>query len=123
LSAIIKQWLKKPNFYSWAKFVFEVMKGMSITRKDVEHVAKLARLAMTPDEMDKVTEQLSDIVRYVEKLNELDTEGIEPLAHVLPVYNVFREDKVWESLEIEKVLHNAPDKEGRFFKVPAVIES
>lgn len=96
---------------------------MSITRKDVEHVAKLARLAMTPDEMDKVTEQLSDIVRYVEKLNELDTEGIEPLAHVLPVYNVFREDKVWESLEIEKVLHNAPDKEGRFFKVPAVIES
>ena len=69
---------------------------MALTRDEVLHVATLARLSLLPDEIELFTRQLNDILAYMEKLQELDTEKIEPLAHVIPVFNVFREDKVTE---------------------------
>ena len=95
---------------------------MKITRKEVEHVAKLARLALRDDEIDTMTAQLSNILTYVEKLNELDTKNVDPTAHVLPIKNVLREDEVKKSLEREKALGNAPDRTEEFFRVPKVID-
>lgn len=95
---------------------------MSITNKDVQHVAKLARLNLSADEEQMFTEQLNAILQYAEKLNELDTEGVEPTTHVLPVSNVMREDVERESLPIDKVMLNAPEEEDGQFKVPAVLE-
>ncbi|MCA0756788.1 Asp-tRNA(Asn)/Glu-tRNA(Gln) amidotransferase subunit GatC [Paenibacillus sp. N4] len=95
---------------------------MSITSKDVEHVANLARLELTDAEKEKFTEQLNAILKYAEKLNGLDTESVEPTSHVLPITNVMRADERRESLPVEKVLLNAPDDEDGQFKVPAVLE-
>lgn len=95
---------------------------MSITLKDVEHVAKLARLELSEQEKEQFTGQLNAILKYAEKLNQLDTEGIEPTSHVLPVTNVMREDEVRESVSNETALKNAPDEEDGQFKVPAVLE-
>jgi len=95
---------------------------MKISEDQVATVGKLARLAMTPDEMTRFSEQLSGILTYVEKLNELDTAKIEPTSHVLPLSNIFREDRVVPSLSVDAVLENAPQKEGHFFSVPKIIE-
>ncbi|WP_160035833.1 Asp-tRNA(Asn)/Glu-tRNA(Gln) amidotransferase subunit GatC [Paenibacillus sp. An7] len=95
---------------------------MSITNQDVQHVAKLARLNLSDEEETQLTEQLNAILQYAEKLNELDTDGIEPTTHVLHVSNVMREDEVRESLPIEKVMLNAPDEEEGQIKVPAILE-
>ncbi|MBI2447129.1 MAG: Asp-tRNA(Asn)/Glu-tRNA(Gln) amidotransferase subunit GatC [Candidatus Omnitrophica bacterium] len=95
---------------------------MKITVKDVQYVANLARLELTDEELGNLTKQLDGILTYMNKLNELDTEGIEPLSHVLPLKNVYREDKVTSSLPVEEALKNAPGREGGFFKVPKVIE-
>lgn len=95
---------------------------MSVTLKDVEHVAKLARLALTDTEKARFTEQMNAILKYAEKLNELDTEGVEPTSHVLPVKNVLREDEARPSWPIEDVLKNAPEDEDGQFRVPAVLE-
>ncbi|MNJ43252.1 Aspartyl/glutamyl-tRNA(Asn/Gln) amidotransferase subunit C [compost metagenome] len=95
---------------------------MSIESKDVEHVAKLARLTLTNEELDVFTEQLNAILQYAEKLNELDTEGVEPTTHVLRLSNVMRDDVVQESLTQEQVFRNAPEEEDGQFKVPAVLE-
>ncbi|KAA8786088.1 aspartyl-tRNA(Asn)/glutamyl-tRNA(Gln) amidotransferase subunit C [Paenibacillus sp. 4624] len=95
---------------------------MSISNNDVQHVAKLARLNLTAEEEQTLTGQLNAILKYAEKLNELDTENIEPTTHVLHVSNVMREDETKESLSIEQVMHNAPDEEDGQFKVPAVME-
>ncbi|MCR2807800.1 Asp-tRNA(Asn)/Glu-tRNA(Gln) amidotransferase subunit GatC [Paenibacillus soyae] len=95
---------------------------MSITLKDVEHVANLARLELTDAEKAQFTDQLNAILKYAEKLNELDTENVEPTSHVLPITNVMRDDVRKESLPIEKVLLNAPDEEDGQIKVPAVLE-
>lgn len=95
---------------------------MSITLKDVEHVANLARLALTDAEKAQFTDQLNAILKYAEKLNELDTDNVEPTTHVLPITNVLRDDEKRESLPIEKVLLNAPDEEDGQIKVPAVLE-
>lgn len=95
---------------------------MSITPKDVEHVARLARLELSDSEKDQFTEQLNAILKYAEKLNGLDTENVEPTSHVLPIKNVMRADVNRPSLPIEKVLLNAPDEEDGHFKVPAVLE-
>ncbi|MBN2982636.1 MULTISPECIES: Asp-tRNA(Asn)/Glu-tRNA(Gln) amidotransferase subunit GatC [Cohnella] len=95
---------------------------MSISAKDVEHVANLARLTLTDEEKEQFAGQLSAILKYAEKLNELDTDGIEPTSHVLPLYNVMREDEVAPSLPIEKVMANAPEEEDGQFKVPSVLE-
>ena len=94
---------------------------MSVTIKDVEHVAKLARLEFTDAEKEKFTHQLNDILAYMEKLNELDTSKVEPLAQVIELKNVFRDDTVRSSSPREEILKNAPDKNEEFFKVPKVI--
>lgn len=95
---------------------------MSITIKDVEHVAKLARLELSMEEKQQFTEQLSAILKYAEQLNELNTDDVLPTSHSMPLINVMREDEVRPSLPIEKVFRNAPDAEDGQFKVPAVLE-
>ena len=91
-----------------------------ITIKDVEHVAKLARLELTDEEKEKFTHQLSDVLRHVEKMNEVDTEGVEPMNHPIDFSNVMREDvKIYENTR-DELMQNAPDVEGDFFKVPKI---
>ncbi len=93
-----------------------------IDADQVRKVAKLARLALTDAEVEEFTGQLGAILGYVEKMNELNTTGVEPLAHCLPISNVFRADEVRESLGTEKTLANAPDRDGSFFRVPKILE-
>ena len=88
----------------------------------VRKVAKLSRLDLSDAEVSEFTRQLSDILEYVEKMNQLNTETVHPLAHCLPLSNCFREDVVKESLGTEKVLANAPESDGDFFKVPKILE-
>ncbi len=95
---------------------------MKITAKDVEHVAGLARLALEPAELEALTGQMDAILGYVEKLNELNTDGIEPTAHAVPMENAFRADEVKPSIGVERAQQNAPEKDGSCFKVPKVIE-
>lgn len=95
---------------------------MSISKKDVEHVAELARLELTEEEKAKFTEQLNAILQFAEKLNELDTDGVEPTTHVLPLSNVMREDEARPSISREKALRNAPEHQDGQFKVPAVLD-
>lgn len=95
---------------------------MSLTKAEVEHVARLARLDLTEAEKEEYTLQLNEILSFVEKLNQLDTTGVEPTAHAIPIHNVFRSDKTEPSLDPEKVLANAPDRVEDFFKVPKSLE-
>jgi len=88
----------------------------------VRKTAKLARLELSDAEVAEFAGQLSAILDYVAKMNKLNTEGVEPLAHCLPVSNRFREDEVKESLGTEKTLANAPQRDGSFFKVPKILE-
>ena len=91
-----------------------------ITIKDVEHVAKLARLELTEAEKEMFTEQLGDVLSHVEKMNEVDTVGVEPMNHPIDFTNVMREDiKIYENTR-EELMANAPDIEGEFFKVPKI---
>lgn len=91
-----------------------------ITKKEVEHVAKLARLELSEEEKEKYTEQFSSILDYFNQLKEVNTEGVEPMVHVLPVRNVMREDKAEISSNKEEILKNAPVEENGFFKVPKI---
>jgi aspartyl-tRNA(Asn)/glutamyl-tRNA(Gln) amidotransferase subunit C len=93
-----------------------------IDQAQVRKVAKLSRLDLTEEEIEEFTGQLSAILDYVAKMNELDTTGVEPLAHCLPISNVFRDDCVKESLGTEKTLVNAPQRDGEFFKVPKILD-
>ncbi|MFA5424155.1 MAG: Asp-tRNA(Asn)/Glu-tRNA(Gln) amidotransferase subunit GatC [Phycisphaerae bacterium] len=93
-----------------------------ISKAEVRKVAKLARLQPSEAEVEEFTEQLAAILQYVEKMNELDTQNVEPLAHCLVVHNVFREDEIKESLGTEKTLANAPQREGEFFRVPKILD-
>jgi aspartyl-tRNA(Asn)/glutamyl-tRNA(Gln) amidotransferase subunit C len=93
-----------------------------ISKKEVEYVAHLARLEIDEAQKDKFTSQLNDILLYIDKLNELDTKGVEPMTHAIAVTNAFREDIVIDSIGTEKSLANAPDARGEFFRVPKVIE-
>jgi aspartyl-tRNA(Asn)/glutamyl-tRNA(Gln) amidotransferase subunit C len=92
-----------------------------LTADDVRHVAKLARLALDDEQLARFTPQLESILGYVDQIRAVDVSGVEPMAHALPLANVLREDVVEASLPIEKVLQNAPETDGRFFKVPKVI--
>jgi aspartyl-tRNA(Asn)/glutamyl-tRNA(Gln) amidotransferase subunit C len=94
---------------------------MSVTIKDVEHIAALARLEFPEAEKETLTHQMNDILKHIEKLNELDTSNVEPLSHVIELSNVFREDEVRPSLPVEEALKNAPSKVDSFFTVPKVI--
>ena len=90
--------------------------------KDVEHVARLARLALSPAELGRMREQLSAILQYIDKLKALDVEGVEPASHAVPLMNVMRDDEVTPCLPQSDALANAPDRVGEFFRVPRVIE-
>ncbi len=95
---------------------------MKITMEMVERVAELARLSFSREEKEQLTRQLDAILTYVEKLNELDTTGVEPTSHVLPIKNVFKTDVVKPSLTPDEALSNAPERSGDFYRVPKIIE-
>ena len=94
---------------------------MSISRSDVEKVALLARLRLTDGELEMITGQLSQIVGYVDQLGEVNTEGVEPMAHAIEVANVFRDDQVVPSLPRVEALANAPHHNDHGYLVPAVL--
>lgn len=91
-----------------------------ITIKDVEHVAKLARLELSEEEKEMFTGQLGDVLAHVEKMNEVDTTGVEPMNHPIDFVNVMREDNKVYTNTREELMENAPDIEGEFFKVPKI---
>jgi aspartyl-tRNA(Asn)/glutamyl-tRNA(Gln) amidotransferase subunit C len=91
---------------------------MAITRDEVLHVARLARLELTDDEIDKFTEQLSAILEAVAKVSELDLSDVEPTAHPLDLVNAWAKDEPRPSLPVDEALANAPDRSDGFFKVP-----
>ena len=92
---------------------------MALSREEVLHVAKLAELALTDEEVERFQEQLSAILDAVGTVAELDLTGVEPTSHPLDVVNVWAEDEPRPSLPVDEALANAPDREGRFFRVPA----
>ena len=89
---------------------------------EIDHVALLARLELKDEEKELFSKQVGSIIEYVDKLNELDIDEVEPTAHVLPIKNVFREDELRDSLPREKALQNAPRKNDGFYRVPKIIE-
>lgn len=93
-----------------------------ISREDVEHVARLARLALTPDELERMRAQLNAILGHIDALKAVNTDGVEPTSHAVPVVNVFREDEPQPSYPAEEMLRNAPDRAGQLFRVPRIIE-
>ncbi len=100
----------------------ETLTPMLLSNEDVAKVALLARLRVSPDELELFTGQLNSIVDYVAQLQQLDTEGVEPLAHGIEVRNVFRDDVRGEALPREQALANAPKKNATSFLVPAVLD-
>jgi len=94
---------------------------MALTRQDVEKVSLLARLRLSPEELERMTEQMGQIVAYVESLSELDTDNVEPMAHALDVANVFAADELRPSLDRAAALANAPHHDREFYLVPAVL--
>ncbi len=94
---------------------------MSITTKDVAYIAELSKLRFNDEEMLTMTSELNNILHYVEKLKEVDTEGVLPLSSIHDALNVLREDVVHQPLSSSEVLLNAPDRQDRFLKVPKVI--
>jgi aspartyl-tRNA(Asn)/glutamyl-tRNA(Gln) amidotransferase subunit C len=98
------------------------MSEARITLADVEHVARLARLDLAPEERERMRSQLDAILGYVEQLRRVDTAGVEPTAHVLPLANVMRDDAVRPSYPAEAMLANAPEPEDGQFRVPRILE-
>jgi aspartyl-tRNA(Asn)/glutamyl-tRNA(Gln) amidotransferase subunit C len=95
---------------------------VSLTAEQVRWVAHLARLELSDADVARMTPQLGAILDYVDQLKQVDTEGVEPLAHPLKVHNVFRADEPGPSLPVDAALANAPSRHGDFFSVPAVLE-
>ena len=93
-----------------------------ISREDVEHVARLARLQLGEEELERIREQLSGVLSYIDKLRALDTASVEPTSHAVPLVNVMRDEAVEPCLPREAMLANAPEVEGAFFRVPRIIE-
>jgi aspartyl-tRNA(Asn)/glutamyl-tRNA(Gln) amidotransferase subunit C len=95
---------------------------MSLTVDEVRWVAHLARLELSPGDLETMARQLSSIVDYVAQLQQVDTEGVEPLAHAVELQNVFRADEPTPSLPLDQALANAPQRQGDFYSVPAVLD-
>lgn len=95
---------------------------MPITRDEVSHVARLARLAMSADEADRLREQLGNILGYIRQLDGLDTRDVTPTSHAVEMGTPFRDDAARSFGDKEAILANAPDREGDFFRVPRIIE-
>lgn len=93
-----------------------------ISREDVQHVARLARLELSEAELERMRVEMSNILAYMDKLRSLDTRGVEPTSHAVPLRNVMREDEPRPSLPRDEMLANAPDRAGDFFRVPRIIE-
>ena len=93
-----------------------------ISREDVEHVARLSRLALSDAEVERMREQLSGILAYIDTLRALDTTGVEPTSHAVPQVNVMRDDDTRPCLPPDAALANAPDRSDGFFRVPRIIE-
>lgn len=94
---------------------------MPLSRAQVEHIAKLARLNLTPDEIEKYTRELTVILTYIDQLQAVNTDGVEPQNQFIRAENVFREDKPAQSLDRAEALRNAPDHDEEYFHVPKVI--
>jgi aspartyl-tRNA(Asn)/glutamyl-tRNA(Gln) amidotransferase subunit C len=94
---------------------------MAVTKKEIEKIAELARLKFTEQELENFTPQMNEILSYMDKLNELDTENVKPLSHPVEQSNVFREDEMKASIATDEALKNAPSKDEHHFKVPKVI--
>ncbi|HEX9263107.1 MAG TPA: Asp-tRNA(Asn)/Glu-tRNA(Gln) amidotransferase subunit GatC [Candidatus Binatia bacterium] len=95
---------------------------MKLTREEVQQVALLARLRLTPEEEVRLTEQLDSILGYMDKLNQIDTADVEPFSHAVNIENTLREDRVTNQPNADALLANAPDRDATFFKVPKIIE-
>ena len=95
---------------------------MKISIHDVKHIAELSRISLTDKEIETFSSQLNKIIEYVEQLNSLDTKGIEPTSHVIPLNNIMRDDSISTSLSVEEALKNAPDSTGNFYRVPKIID-
>ena len=97
---------------------------MQLSKQEIQHIAKLARLELTDEELEKYGGQLSAVLNYIDQLKEVDVKGVEPTAQVTGMENVLREDEArdWDKKEIEEALADAPEREGRFIKVKRVIE-
>ena len=95
---------------------------MSLTAQEVRWVAHLARLQLTETELETMTRQLSAIVDYVDRLKQVNTDGVEPMAHALAIRNVFRDDVPASSLSVADALANAPQRRGDFYSVPPVLD-
>ncbi|MFH1995960.1 MAG: Asp-tRNA(Asn)/Glu-tRNA(Gln) amidotransferase subunit GatC [Candidatus Omnitrophota bacterium] len=96
---------------------------MAISKEQVQHVALLSRLSLSDEELELYRKQLGSIIEYIDTLNKLDTDGVQPTSHPLSsMKNVFRDDELKPSLSVEDALKNAPEREGDFFKIPKVIE-
>jgi len=95
---------------------------MSLSREQVLHIARLARVGVEDDEVDRFAHQLSDILDYFGRLNAVDTTDVPPTAHTLPLHNVWREDEPEPCLDAEAVLANAPKREGDLFRVKAILD-
>jgi aspartyl-tRNA(Asn)/glutamyl-tRNA(Gln) amidotransferase subunit C len=93
-----------------------------ISREDVVHVARLARLALTDAELETMREQLNAILSHIDALRAVDTSGVEPTSHAVPQFDVMREDEPKPCFPVEEMLANAPDRVGDFFRVPRIIE-
>ncbi len=97
------------------------MKRRRISKKEVEHIAWLARIELSEDEKDIFTKQFNEILDFFEKIDEVETEKVPPTYHVLDLANVYRDDEVLPSLPIEEALKNAPKKEKEFLKAPRIV--
>jgi aspartyl-tRNA(Asn)/glutamyl-tRNA(Gln) amidotransferase subunit C len=96
---------------------------LSLSREQVQHIARLARVGLSEEDVDRFSEQLSEILDYFERLRQVDTDGIPPTAHTLPLHNVMREDgEPVPPLDTEAVLGNAPVREGDYFRVKVILE-
>jgi aspartyl-tRNA(Asn)/glutamyl-tRNA(Gln) amidotransferase subunit C len=95
---------------------------VALSREEIEHVALLARLGLTDEELEKLADQLSAILDHMQALNRLDTSAIPPTAQVIPLRNVMRPDEPRPSLPVEEVLANAPDHDANYFRVPPVLD-
>lgn len=95
---------------------------MRISKEDVVHVAKLARVELSEKELERMTKELDSILSYMEQLRMVDTSNVEPTTHAMELYNVFREDEVCPSLAVDEALANAPKKHNDAFEVPRIIE-
>lgn len=95
---------------------------MKLSREEIQRVAMLARLRLTAEEEERFTEQLDKILQYMEKLNQMDTSEVQPLAHAVDIVNAFREDKVTNRPNVDALLANAPERDETFFRVPKIIE-